>query len=850
VGLLDTTILGGALVVLLCAVSGLVAWRSGPRVLEAGPYWWWAWAALLISGVAAEAGADSAYVAFVSPVVSPVFTAFLLAGALRYSQREIPVALLPAFVAIGLLRAIAELQGWGPLSGALSLAVEPTGAALAAWLVYDEGRKQGASWPHRLMPVFLAAIALCELLGAWNFFVGTGRLIMWPLWLAATLPLLGLQLVTGMQHADEAAHDSRRDREISEQAMERLGVLATRIHDVISEIGPDGRIAWVSDSCREVFGVGPDDLIGQSLRQLARRFDAHDVEIDGELLGGPSWGRKVAVRTHVVRDAQGERHWVETQIATEAGEAGAGRTLAVTRDVTDRMLAQRATRVSEERFRTFSLLGSDYCYMASGTPDGRVENWVTGSLEQISGYNHDELQAMGFEGFMHPDDLQAGRDRVLGLLEHGGESSHEFRLLTRDGETRFISEKILVERDGEEFRIFGAARDVTDQRRLEQALSRAQKLESLGLLAGGIAHDFNNLLTVILGNTEIALGDIDEASETHADLESVVEAVGQARSLTQQLLAYAGRGGIERVPVDLSERVRSVSELLAAAVSTGVELELDLADDLAAVVADPGEVQQLTMNLVMNAIEACEGDGHVRVATGAVCSSEPDADSWIIGELRPDARYVVLEVSDNGVGMTPETVERVFDPFFTTKTAGRGLGLAAVIGIVRSIDGGVRVESQPGKGAAFSILVPASEQEAVAATVSRGAPEKASGRILVVDDDERVLEVAARTLRGRGFEVVTANSGAGALEAFAADDFDLVLLDAVMPGMSGADTFDALREIRPDAVVLMASGFDLERAVGDLLDRGLAGFIGKPFRADDLVSKVIGLVELSDKSSG
>jgi len=851
---IDTSVLASTLVVLAFAGVGFFAWRSGSqRTLDAGPFWYWAWATVLVAGAAADLAETTLVGAYVPPVLSPVFSALLVAGALRYCGRSVPVFLLPAGIGVGCVRALAEGVGLPVVSGTLSLAVEPTGALVAGWLVHREASAERASWPHRAMPFGFVAIAAVEALGAAQSLGGAGRLIVWPLWLAAGIPLVGLQAVTGMERAARAEKESQRDRERREAANHRLELVAGNIQEVICELSADGELLWISDSFRDALGLDPAELVGRNYRDFLARFevaDAHGEDaaaVLGDLASMQAGSEQSQVRSriHSIRDGRGRVRYLETRTAREAAGDGEPRLLAFSRDVTDRMAAQRAIRSSEARFRKFSMLGSDYCYVTTGSigqPGAKVDNWVTGSLEEISGYSHEELQELGFTGFIHPDDLEAGRERVMNLLQGGGESSHEFRMVTKSGDIRWIAETLLIERDEDRFTVYGAARDISEQRRLESALSSSQKLESLGMLAGGIAHDFNNLLMVILGNTEMALDSPSTSTAVRQDLEGVVDAVEQAQTLTQQLLAYAGRGAVQQVPVDLSERVRSVSELLAAAGAADVSLELDLKEGLPAVVADPGEIQQLTMNLVLNAIEACEGAGCVRVAARPLGDDERTAADWAVGTVRDDVPYVVLEVSDDGAGMDADTVERVFDPFFTTKTAGRGLGLAAVIGIVLSVDGAIRVESQPGDGARFSVVLPASSQGAVARAGEQTPEEPVEGHILVVDDDARVRQVAVRILRARGFDVSTASDGAEAVEACRERPFDVILLDAVMPGLSASETFDALRALRPDVPVLMVSGFDMERAAGDLLDRGLAGFVGKPFRARELLARISALI--------
>jgi PAS domain S-box-containing protein len=843
---IDTGLVASSLIVLAFASAGFFAWRSGSRgSLDPGPFWWWGWASLLIAGAAADLPETTQVAVYIPPVLSPVFAAFLVAGALCYRGRDVPLLLLPGAVAIGVVRAVAENAGWPVLSGVLSFLFEPTAALVTAWWVHREASDQHASWLHRAMPIGFVAIAAVEILGASRALFGLDRLVIWPLWLTAGIPLIGLQLLTGMERAERARDQSRRDREGRDQVNVRLQLLASNIHEVICEISPDRRISWVSDSSREALGRSPDSAVGRDFRDVLRELRAEEVDDEDaavvlgfhrdQLVDGESRPR---ARIHKVRDGRGETRYFETRLARESPS----RVLSFSRDVTDQMAAQRAIRASEERFRTFSLLGSDYCFLSTGELGGdTTDNWVTGSLTEISGYSHEELLEIGFAGFIHPEDLAAGRDRVMELLRTGGQSNHEFRILTKSGDVRWIAESLLVEVDGRTFTIYGAARDISEQRLLEQGLASTQKLESLGLLAGGIAHDFNNLLMVILGNTEIAL-EAGTSPAARRDLEGVMDAVAQAQSLTQQLLAYAGRGAVEHVPVDLSERVRSVSELLAVAGAAGVDLDLDLKEGLPAVISDPGEIQQLAMNLVLNAIEACEGSGRVRVSAEVASGADHVGHLWLVGEVRADRSYIRLDVSDDGVGIDADSVGQIFDPFFTTKTAGRGLGLAAVIGIVRSIDGAIRVESRLGEGTRFIVLLPASSREAAVATPIPEREEATAGRILVVDDDASVQQVAARMLRSRGFDVSTADDGASAVAACKAGEFDVVLLDAVMPGMSGAETFDAMRAVRPDISVLMVSGFDMERAVGDLLERGLAGFVGKPFRSNELVPRITALI--------
>jgi two-component system cell cycle sensor histidine kinase/response regulator CckA len=404
--------------------------------------------------------------------------------------------------------------------------------------------------------------------------------------------------------------------------------------------------------------------------------------------------------------------------------------------------------------------------------------------------------------------------------------------------------------DGDVIGVVVAGRDVTDSRRaeeerleLERRLLHSQKLESLGVLAGGIAHDFNNLLTAILGNLDLALEDLSPVSGARPSINEAVVATRHAVDLTRQMLAYSGRGHFEVKELDLSELVAENVHMLRAAISKNITLKLQLGEKLPRVSADAGQMQQVVMNLITNASEAVgEAAGIVALATGV---QDCDADYLTKSRLveKPAAgTFVCLEVTDTGCGMDEETEQRLFDPFFTTKFTGRGLGMSAILGIVRGHGGAITVESGPGKGTTVRVLFPAStgaedpppaggSLEAVASS----APAT-GGLVLVADDEESVLGFCERALKRLGFQTVSAANGEEAVAIFRerADEISWVLLDLTMPRMDGVAAFLELRRLRPDVPVIMCSGFDEEEATERLRDRGLTGFVKKPYGIDDL----------------
>jgi signal transduction histidine kinase len=389
-------------------------------------------------------------------------------------------------------------------------------------------------------------------------------------------------------------------------------------------------------------------------------------------------------------------------------------------------------------------------------------------------------------------------------------------------------------------------RDYLEERaRNEERLRETQKLESLGILAGGIAHDFNNLLTGILGNASLALDDAMPGSHLACRLQDVVQATERAAHLTKQLLAYAGKGRFVLQELDLSSQVREITALVHASIPRTVQLRLELAESLPCIEADGAQIQQVIMNLVINAAEAIPENhaGSVLVATGV-----QDVDAAYIRTALPGAEvaeglYVTLEVQDTGVGICPDVVQQIFDPFFTTKFTGRGLGLAAVKGIVRGHKGAIQVHSTPGEGTTFKLLFPATRQEARNTTVSSASKKPlvtTGGTVLVIDDEEIVRRTAQAALERFGYNVILADDGMQGLERFRelAADIDVVLLDMTMPVMSGEDTLRELRSIRPDVRIILSSGYNEAEAIRRFTGKRLAGFVQKPYTSVRLVEAV------------
>ncbi len=378
-----------------------------------------------------------------------------------------------------------------------------------------------------------------------------------------------------------------------------------------------------------------------------------------------------------------------------------------------------------------------------------------------------------------------------------------------------------------------------EQYRLEDKLRQAQKLESLGVLAGGIAHDFNNLLTSVLGYADLALLDLSPFALARHNVEQIVLSARRAADLTRQLLAYSGKGRFIVEPVQLALVVEEMSHLLEVSIAKKCTLRFHFTPDIPAIQADVTQLRQVIMNLILNASEAIgEQNGVISITTGAMyCDRDYLAQTYFDQDL-PDGIYVYLEVSDTGIGMPQDVHAKIFDPFFTTKLTGRGLGLAAVLGIVRGHGGAIKVYSEPGRGTTFKVLFPGVHQsdEMPQRPLQTGESWKGQGTVLVVDDEEAVRTIAQRMLERMGFIVYTATDGYDGVTLFQAhaDEIHLVLLDMTMPRMDGEEVFRELRRLRPEVLVVLTSGYNEQDAINRFSGKGLAGFIQKPYQYEEL----------------
>ena len=509
---------------------------------------------------------------------------------------------------------------------------------------------------------------------------------------------------------------------------------------------------------------------------------------------------------------------------------------------------------SEERYRL--LFERNLAGVVRATIDGRILD-CNEAFARILGYTSpEECRALHVVDFVEaPDDTSSLADR---LSDAGTVLSYEGSLRTREGSMVAVlwNASLVSEEDRQSPVIEGTVIDISERRRIEEGLRRAQKLESLGVLAGGIAHDFNNLLMSIMGNAEMARRDLDQTSPIQPRLQRIETASARAAELAKQMLAYSGKGDFVVRRLNLSSAVREMADLLDGALSKKAWLVYELDPELPAIEADAGQIEQIVISLVTNASEALgSAGGAITVQTGHQDYNPGELAETYLDDRLPAGRYVYLEVIDGGCGMDEDLQLRIFDPFFTTKFTGRGLGLAAVLGIVRGHRGAIKIDSKPGGGSRFRVLFPAAIDEPLLAEPTPELPPKTvreprshRGTVLVVDDDEFVRRVAQDMLSTLGFSVLTAGDGQEGVEVFRrrANEIELVLLDLSMPRMGGEEAFSEIRKAQPDARVILASGYDEKESTRRFAGQGLAGFIQKPYRLTHLEEKVSRVLDDAD----
>jgi len=527
----------------------------------------------------------------------------------------------------------------------------------------------------------------------------------------------------------------------------------------------------------------------------------------------------------IYADDDGVRMW-EVRVGPIRHEGEVIGLIGTTTEVTD----QRRESADRDRFFALSL---DMLVVVSS--DG-VFKRVNPAFGKALGYDTDELVGARFLDLVHPDDRARTREGFMGVVEGTPVTDFENRYRRNNGEHRVFSWRATS--DPVTGDVYAVARDVTDHRAVEIQLRQAQKMEAVGQLAGGVAHDFNNLLLAILANAELAQMSVAPDSQVADHLVEIDNAAQRAADLTKQLLVFSRRQPLRPVPVDLNDLVAGLMKMLRRLLPESIAIDFIPGHALATVSADPGQLEQVVVNLCVNARDAMAQGGRLTIETENVLINGRyrETHPW----AQP-GRYVLLTVTDTGTGMSTEVRERIFEPFFTTKPMhqGTGLGLSTVYGIVRQHDGMVQLYSEPGDGTTFKIYLPASSRRAEhVGSKIEPSPPRGRETILLAEDDDLVRRAVVGILEGAGYRVVAVAHGLEAVRWLRDENesVDLALLDVVMPVLGGPDTWQQLRDLRPDLRVLFSSGYADGRYRGRLPED--ADIVEKPYRAEELLRKV------------
>ena len=524
--------------------------------------------------------------------------------------------------------------------------------------------------------------------------------------------------------------------------------------------------------------------------------------------------------------------------------------LALMEDITERRKAEKAIRESEEKYHNI-LDGIEEGYFEVDHRGSPV--FFNEAMSKILGYSADELMAKNFREYTNPKTAQK-LTRIFSTIYETGRPARvlNYEVITKDGTKKilYLSASLMRDADRKPIGFRGIIQDVTDQliaekqrEQLANQMLHAQKMEAIGTLAGGIAHDFNNLLMGFQGNLSLMLMDVDPKHPHYDYLMNMEDYVKRGSELTQQILGFARGGKYEVKATDLNELLEKSSEMFSRT-RKEIPIHKQFQMDLWPVEVDRGQIEQVLLNMFVNAWQAMPTGGKLFLETENLILGENNRQKHYA--LEP-GKYVRISVTDTGVGMDKSTRERIFEPFFTTKEVGRGtgLGLASAYGIIKNHNGIIDVESEIDQGTTFKIYLPISNKEVLMENTTGRKTYEGRETILLVDDEEMIADIGKRMLEKLGYHVLLADSGKNALKVYEdhRDSIDLIVLDMIMPGMGGSETFDRLKAMEPSVRVLLSSGYSLNGQASLIMKRGCNGFIQKPFNIEQISIKIREILE-------
>ncbi len=635
-----------------------------------------------------------------------------------------------------------------------------------------------------------------------------------------------------------ARAEQARAEEARRQGEERFRALIEHGADAVALVAPDGTLLFASHSIERLLGFTPAELVGHPGFERVHPDDLPRVHAAlRDIIANPGTPAGLELRW---RHKDGSWRYIDGVAVDRLAEPAVGAIVVNFRDVSERRTAEAALRDSEERYRTLVEGVRDIIFALS--PEGTISS-LNPAFETITGWRREAWVGQPFERLVHAEDLPLALE-LLGRVVRGElRPASQFRVRTAKSDYRvgeFSATPQLHE--GRLVGILGIGRDVTERVQLEQQLRQAQKMEAVGRLAGGIAHDFNNILTAITGYADLLLEDLGATDPRRQDADEIHKAADRAAGLTRQLLAFSRQQVLQPTVLEVNKLVSDLEKMLRRLLGEDVALTTQLAPTTGRVKADPGQLEQVIMNLAVNARDAMPNGGKLTLETGNVDLDESYATDHYPARAGP---FVMLAVSDTGTGMSEATQAHMFEPFFTTKEKGKGtgLGLATVYGIVKQSGGFIWVYSEVGHGTTFKLYLPRVQELAERASQPAQTPARAARgteTVLVVEDEAPVRSVARQVLERHGYTVLEAPSAEAALDIATrySGAIHLLLTDVVMPGLNGRELATRLADLRPDARVIFMSGYTDDAVTRHgVLEPGSA-YVQKPFTPDAIARKV------------
>jgi two-component system cell cycle sensor histidine kinase/response regulator CckA len=640
-----------------------------------------------------------------------------------------------------------------------------------------------------------------------------------------------------------ALYKHKMERRLKERE-EWLSTILASIGDAVIATDMKGRIIFMNPIAEFLIGWKQEDVIGTPLKEIFKIVNEKthkpvEDPVEKVLREGIIVG--LANHSILIAKDETERPIDDSGAPIRDDKGNVTGVVLVFRDVSERRKTENALKQSEERYRTLFEDSRDAIYIT--TREGMFVD-ANQSMFDLFGYSREEMIGLDARTiYVNPDDRNIFQKEIE---QTGSVKEYRVKLCKKDGtKIDCLLTSSVRQDDGSILGYQGIIHDITERKRIEAKLQQSQKLESIGTLAGGIAHDFNNLLMGIQGHVSLISLNTDPHHPNFQHLKGIEAAVKNGVNLTRQLLGFARGGKYQTKVIDLNKLIQINSEMFGRT-KKEINIHTKYQKDLWPVEVDPGQIDQVMLNLYINAWQAMSRMGDLYIETSNFVINKNDAKSF---EVKA-GNYVKISVADTGVGMDKATMQRIFDPFYTTKVMGRGtgLGLASAYGIIKNHGGIINVYSEKGSGAIFEIFLPASEKQVIieekkpAAGILMGTQT-----ILLVDDEDMILNVGEEMLRELGYTVMLAKSGNEAVKAYKKhkDEIDLVILDMIMPDISGSDVYDRIKKINPKIKVLLSSGYSVTGEANEILERGCNGFIQKPFNLTTLSIKIGEILELS-----